>query len=63
MRILSLRETARRLGISLSTLKRLINAGTIRKIQVTERRVGIVESELDDFVSRRLAERDGPEAA
>ena len=57
MKIISLRTTAEKLGISLSTLKRLISAGALKKIQITERRVGVLESEVDDLISNEFADR------
>lgn len=51
MKIISLREAARRLDVSISTLKRMIAAGTIRKVRITERRVGVVEGDLDDLIA------------
>lgn len=58
MRILPLRKGAEQLGVSLSTLKRLISAGAIKKIQITERRVGVLESEVDDLIAKLVADRD-----
>lgn len=49
-RVLSLKNAAEAAGVSLSTLKRLIAAGALRKARVSEGRVGVYESELDEYL-------------
>ena len=45
-------------------LYRRIGDGTFpRPIKIGEQRVAFVESEIDDWIAERIAERDGPEAA
>lgn len=58
MQIRSLRDAAAKLGIGLSTLKRLIAAGKIKKIQITDGRVGITDAEIDRYISERIAEAE-----
>ena len=55
-RVLSLKNAAEAAGVSLSTLKRLIAAGALKKIRVSEGRVGIYEAELDEYL-RACGER------
>lgn len=62
MQVLSLRDGANRLGIGLSTLKRMIAAGEIRKIKISEGRVGIIDAEIDGLIAKRIAERDAEAA-
>ena len=59
MRILSIRQAAEKIGVSVSTLKRLLAVDAFPgKINVTERRIGFLESEVDAFIAERVAERD-----
>ena len=48
--ILPLPKAAKAASVSLSTLKRLISSGAIRKVRISEGRVGVLESELDDYL-------------
>ena len=52
--VLSLRKAAETAGVSLSTLKRLIAAGALKKVRVSEGRVGVFEAELDDYLTSRV---------
>jgi predicted DNA-binding transcriptional regulator AlpA len=56
MQILSLDQAASRAGIVRRTLERLLAEGTgPAKVQVSKRRVGILEDDLDRWIrSRRL---------
>ena len=49
-RVLSLKKAAEAAGISLSTMKRLIAAGALRKVHVSEGRVGVYEEDLDQYL-------------
>ena len=49
-RVLSLKTAADSAGVSLSTLKRLIAAGALRKVRVSLGRVGVYENELDEYL-------------
>jgi excisionase family DNA binding protein len=50
-KIYSKREAAKVLGVSLSTINRLIVSGKLRKIKVTEKRVGITEQDLREYIA------------
>ena len=64
MKILSRREAADRAGVSVSTVKREEAAERWpRRVQITANRVGYLESEIDNFIAERVAERDEYEAA
>ena len=59
MKVLSIRAAADMAGISVSTLKRLMAGGAFpHKFQITERRIGFLESEVSAWISERVAERD-----
>ena len=51
--LLSVAEAARRLSISLRSLRSLIAAERIAVVRVTERRVAISEDDLAAFVEQR----------
>ena len=53
-RVLSLKDAADAAGISLSTLKRLIAAGALRKVRISEGRVGVFATELAGYLSSRV---------
>ena len=53
-RILNCKETAQILGISKATLYRLTHQKQLRKIQISPKRVGWPESELERFIEKRL---------
>ena len=57
--IIPRKKAAARCGFSVSTLKREEAAGRFPKaIRLTEARVGYVESEIDEYIAERIAERD-----
>ncbi len=56
-KVLSLKAAAEAAGVSLSTLKRLIAAGALRKVRVSLGRVGVYENELDEYLCA-CGERD-----
>ncbi len=57
-RILSIRDVCLRLGISRSTLWRLMRSGDLPKpLQLSPNRVGLEEAELDDWLTMRAADR------
>ncbi len=59
MKILPRPEAADRAGFSISTLKRLEAAGDFpAKVKISPARVGYLESEVDRFISERVAQRD-----
>ena len=59
MKILSRKEAADRANVSVSTVKREEEAGRWpKRVQVTENRVGYIESEIDDHIATLAAERD-----
>ncbi len=63
MKILSRREAADRAGVSVSTVKREEKAKRWPgRVQITANRVGYLESEIDNFIAERVAERDEYEA-
>jgi predicted DNA-binding transcriptional regulator AlpA len=47
----TLKETCQLLGVSLSTLKRRIDDGSLKTIRLSERRVGVLDSERARFLS------------
>lgn len=62
MKILNKRELREKVTISIQHWTRLEKAGKApRRIQLTENRVGWLESEVEDWIRERLALRDGPE--
>jgi predicted DNA-binding transcriptional regulator AlpA len=53
-KILSLRNTASRLGIHLRSLQRMLANGTgPATVRLTDRRVGILETDLDAWITSR----------
>lgn len=65
MKLLSMADLKPEKGISYSRphLYRLINAGKFpRPVKLGEARVAFVESEIDDWLQERVAERDRLEA-
>ena len=60
MRILPRSKAANRAGFSVATLKREEAEGRFpSKIQITVGRVGYLESEVDEYIAERVANRDG----
>ncbi|WP_192384091.1 helix-turn-helix transcriptional regulator [Mesorhizobium silamurunense] len=63
MQILSIKETAKRVGICRSTLLKLTRDGKFpRLVQITLKRKGFVDSEIDAWINARIAERDAEAA-
>jgi len=60
-RIVSLNQTAVRLGLSRRTVERLCAADELHKFSISSRRVGIYEDTIDAYVEKRAA-RDQKEA-
>ena len=56
-RTLTAFEAAERLSLSVRTLDRLATAGGggLRKIQLSDRRIGYLESDIETFISRKWA--------
>ena len=57
-RILSCKEVIKILGISRTTLYRLTKNNQLKKIKVTEKRVGWPESEIERFINLKMEESD-----
>ena len=58
-RLISRREAANQVGLSISSLKRLEAAGLFpKKIKITAGRVGYLEGEVGEWIAARVAERD-----
>jgi excisionase family DNA binding protein len=51
MRLISVNETAARLGVSPSTVRKLISAGLLPQVRVTRRTVRVPESVVADWVN------------
>jgi prophage regulatory protein len=59
MKILSKRELKAKTSISVQHLDRLEKAGRFpKRIRLTQNRVGWLESEVDEWIKDRIAERD-----
>ncbi len=54
-RVLSFKETCQILSISKSGLRRLINAGEITPIRLSQRRIGFRTQDINDFVVSKAA--------
>ena len=53
-RLLSTPDVAARLGIGLSTLRRMVQSGDfIEPLRLSERRVAYIESDIDDWIESR----------
>jgi predicted DNA-binding transcriptional regulator AlpA len=64
MQVLSLDQAAHRAGIVRRTLERLLAEGTgPAKVQVSKRRVGILESDLERWLNARRRPAPGEEVA
>ena len=50
MHILTLKETAQELTISRSTLYLLIREGKIKTVNITSKRVGVLQSEIERYL-------------
>jgi hypothetical protein len=46
----SLKETAKLLNVSVSTLKRRIDDGSVKVVRLSARRVGVTDREREDFI-------------
>jgi excisionase family DNA binding protein len=49
-RIFNVKQVAEILGVSIATVNRLLNTGKLKKIYVSERRVGVRESDLQKYI-------------
>ncbi len=64
IRILRIPETCRRVGLSKSRLHELEQQGLFpRRVKISARASGHVESEVEEYLAQRVAERDGQSAA
>ena len=55
LKLLTYKQIAARLGISLNTARKLFDDGELRRIRVSTRAVRGSEAELEAFISRRSA--------
>lgn len=63
MQIIPIKEVCRRVGISRTTVWQLIRDGKFpRLVQITPKRKGFVDSEIDAWINARIAERDAEAA-
>jgi prophage regulatory protein len=59
IRMLPIAEVLNRTGLSRRTLYTAISEGRFpRQVQITKRRVGWPEPEIEDFIKARIAARD-----
>lgn len=59
MNVLNARAVAARVGLSLRTFYAEVSAGRFpRPIQLTERRVGWLETDVDGWLSAKVAQRE-----
>jgi prophage regulatory protein len=59
LKILRINEVCQKTGVSRSTIYDLISRGLFPKsIVLASRRVGWIESEVDDWIQRKINERD-----
>jgi predicted DNA-binding transcriptional regulator AlpA len=64
MQVLSLDQAAYRAGIVRRTLERMLAEGTgPEKVQISERRVGILEADLERWLNSRRRPAPGQDAA
>jgi len=54
MKVISLKKAAEIANISLSTLKRLIASGKLRKVRPSEGRVGVFQDELAELLESSI---------
>ena len=52
-RVLTVREAAGYLGLSVTSIRRLVSAGQLPVVRLTERRIGIDRDDLDKRVEER----------
>ncbi|TIN78334.1 AlpA family phage regulatory protein [Mesorhizobium sp.] len=63
MQIIPIKEVCRRVGISRTTVWQLIRDGKFpRLVQITPKRKGFVDSEIEAWITARIAERDAEAA-
>lgn len=61
-RILRLREVESRTGLKRSSIYQAISEGTLPKsVSITGHAVGWIDSEVENWIFSRIAERDQPE--
>jgi prophage regulatory protein len=61
-KLLSFNDAAERCGIARITIYRLIDRGAFPKpVEIADRRVAFVESEIDAWIEDRIARRDDPD--
>lgn len=63
-RLIRIREATQKTGLSKSTIYDLIAAGRFPQlVRLSPRRVCLIESEVDAWIARRIAERNSQPAA
>jgi prophage regulatory protein len=63
-RIIKLPEVIRKVGLGKTEIYQRISEGTFPKqVRLGGRSVGWVESEIDDWIEKRISERDHQQAA
>ena len=53
-RLLSKQQAAEMLGVSISTLDRMMNAKSINFVRIGLRRIGFRNEDIDEYISRNL---------
>ena len=56
-RLLDRNEVSRRTGLSVPTIKRAERAGHLKKVRISERRVGYPTHVIDEWIAKRNAKR------
>ena len=54
-RLMSFKEVCQALSISKSSLRRIIDAGELRRVQLSKRRIGFRVVDVNEFVSSRCS--------
>jgi excisionase family DNA binding protein len=49
--ILRVKDAARQLTVSMSTFWKLTKAGKIKTVRVSENRIGVYQSDIDDYLA------------
>ena len=56
--VLSKMEAATQLSISVKTLDKMFKRGDLPRVQLTTRRVGVVQSDLNEYLEKRRVVKD-----
>ena len=57
--VLTKNQAAAQLGVSLFTIYILFKSGALPRIQLTVRRVGVLQSDVTEYVTQRTATKGG----